>query len=128
MKYRFIPFLFLLSYFAKGQPCKLLTQTFAIADTMKKGSGELYVFRFSVKHLDDLQLLPGLEKAVPAIKKLQKTLDEDNSSFKNTVLWQLDEKLADRQLTELRKECPETRFMVFEREIGFYKLKYRAKE
>lgn len=128
MKYRIFLFLFLLSYFAKGQPCKLLTQTFAIADTMKKGSGELYVFRFSTKQLDDLQLLPGLEKAVPAIKKLQKTLDEDNSSFKNAVLWQLDEKLADRQLAELRKECPETGFMVFEREIEFYKLKYRKKE
>jgi len=117
-----------MSLIANGQDCALLTQTFAVADTMKKESGELYVFRFSIKQLNVLQQMPGLEKPVLAIKKLQKTLDEDNVSFKTGILWQLDEKLAEKQLAELKKECPETGFKVFEREIGYYKLKYRAKE
>ena len=128
MKYCFSAFFFLLSWIANGQDCKLLTQTFAVADTMQKGSGELYVFRFSAKQLDVLQQMPGLEKAIPSIKKLQKTLDEDNVSLKNGILWQLDEKLAEKQFAELKKECPETGFKVFEREIGYYKMKYRAKE
>jgi glycyl-tRNA synthetase beta subunit len=112
-------------YTAKAQPCKLLTQTFAIADTLKKESEELYVFRFSVKQLDDLAQLPGLEKAISMIKRLQKTLDEDNASFQGGVLWQLDGKLAEKQLAEIRKECPETLFNVFEREIEYYKKWYR---
>jgi glycyl-tRNA synthetase beta subunit len=112
-------------YTAKAQPCKLLTQTFAIADTLKKESEELYVFRFSVKQLDDLAQLPGLEKAISMIKRLQKTLDEDNASFQGGVLWQLDGKLAEKQLAEVRKECPETLFNVFEREIEYYKKRYR---
>lgn len=111
-----------------GQDCALLTQTFSIADTMKKESGELYLFRFSLKQLDVLQQMPGLEKPILAIKKIQKTLDEDNVSLKNGILWQLDEKLAEKQLAELKKECPETGFKVFEREIEYYKSRYRAKE
>jgi len=128
MKYCFSAFFFLMSLIANGQDCKLLTQTFAVADTMKKEGGELYVFRFSAKQLDVLQQMPGLGKAIPVIKKLQKTLDEDNVSLKNGILWQLDEKLADKQFAELKKECPETGFKVFEREIGYYKMKYKAKE
>ena len=127
LKYPLFIFALLFSGWAEAQPCPLLTQTFAIADTLQKESGELYVFRFSTKQLDDLIQLPGLEKAIPAIKKLQKTLDEDYDSYKKGVLWQLDEKLAEKHLAELRKECPETGFMVFEKEIRYYKLKYQEK-
>ena len=127
MKYCFSAFFFLLSVAVNGQDCKLLTQTFAIADTMKKESGELYLFRFSANQLDQLQQLPGLEKPVLALKNLQKTLDQDHDSFKNGVLWQLDEKLAERQFAELKKECPETGFKVFEREILYYKSRFKAK-
>jgi glycyl-tRNA synthetase beta subunit len=125
VKYGVIIILTFWFYTAKAQPCKLLTQTFAIADTMKKESEELYVFRFSVKQLDDLAQLSGLEKAISMIKRLQKTLDEDNASFQGGVLWQLDGKLAEKQLAEVRKECPETLFNVFEREIEYYKKRYR---
>ena len=128
MKYAFFTFFFLLSLIAKSQDCKLLTQTFAVADTMKKESGELYVFRFSAQQLDALQQMPGLAKSIPVIKKLQKTLDEDNGSLKNGIFWQLDEKLAEKQFAELKKECPETGFRVFEREISYYKLRYKVKD
>ena len=128
MKYYFSAFFFLLSLVAKSQDCKLLKQTFAVADTMKNESGELYVFRFSTQQLDALQQMPGLEKSIPAIKKLQKTLDEDHGSLKNGTFWQLDEKLAEKQFAELKKECPETGFKVFEREISYYKLRYKVKD
>ncbi|WP_221393318.1 hypothetical protein [Dyadobacter sp. NIV53] len=128
MKYGFFAFFFHLSIIVKSQDCKLLTQTFAVADTMKKESGELYVFRFSTQQLDALQQMPGLAKSIPVIKKLQKTLDEDNTSLKNGTLWQLDEKLAEKQFAELKKECPETGFKVFEREISYYKLRYKVKD
>lgn len=128
MKYCFPAFFFLLSITANGQECKLLTQTFAVADTMKKESGELYLFRFSINQLEQLRYLPGLEKPILAIKNLQKTLDEDNDSFKKGVLWQLDEKLAEKQFAELKRECPQTGFKVFEREILYYKSRFRAKD
>jgi|GEM_PF-6687928 len=127
MRCRLLTLLLLLSFFAKSQPCKLLTQTFAIADTIKKDSEELYRFRFSTGQLDALQQLPDLEKAVLALKKLQKTLDEDNASYRAGTLWQLDEKLAQKHFDELKRECPETGFKVFEREIAFYKSRCRAK-
>jgi flagellar motility protein MotE (MotC chaperone) len=128
MKCGFFGLFFILAMVARGQDCKLLNQTFAVADTIKKESGELYVFRFSAKQLDDLQKLTELEKPLQEIKKLQKTLDEDYASYKNGILWQLDEKLAERQLAGLRKQCPETGFKVFEREINYYKEKYKAKD
>lgn len=128
MKYGFFAFFFMFSLIAKGQDCKLLSQTFAVADTMKKESGELYIFRFSTQQLDALQQMPGLEKSIPVIKKLQKTLDEDHGSLKNGTFWQLDEKLAEKQFAELKKECPETGFRVFEREISYYKLRYKVKD
>lgn len=117
----------MISLSAQGQPCALLTQTFSIADTIKKDSKELYVFRFSDRQLNEISVVPGLEKAVEGIKKLQKTLDEDHASLKERNLWQLDVKLAERQLAELRKECPETRFLVFEREMDYYRERYRPK-
>jgi hypothetical protein len=128
MKFRLSALFFLSALFSKAQDCKLLTQTFAIADTMKKEGGELYVFRFSLKQLDDLQQLSGLGKPILAIKKLQKTLDEDNASLKNSTFWQLDEKLADKLFNDLKRECPETGFKVFEREINYYRGKYKVKE
>ena len=128
MKYGFLAFFFLVSVLVKAQDCKLLTQTFAVADTLKKESEELYLFRFSTNQLDQLQQLPGLEKPILVLKNLQKTLDQDNDSFKKRVLWQLDEKLAEKQFAELKKECPETGFKVFEREIVYYKNRYKAKE
>ena len=128
MKYGFLAFFFLVSVLVKAQDCKLLTQTFAVADTLKKESEELYLFRFSTNQLDQLQQLPGLGKPILALKNLQKTLDQDNDSFKKGVLWQLDEKLAEKQFAELKKECPETGFKVFEREIVYYKNRYKAKE
>ncbi|HEV7381660.1 MAG TPA: hypothetical protein VGN64_17810 [Dyadobacter sp.] len=112
---------------AQSQPCTLLTQTFAVADTIKKDSKELYVFRFSDQQLNEISVVPGLEKAVAGIKKLQKTLDEDNVSLKQGNLWQLDVKLAERQLKELRSECSETRFLVFEREMNYYREKFKPK-
>ena len=128
MKYGFLASFFLVSVLVKAQDCKLLTQTFAVADTLKKESEELYLFRFSTNQLDQLQQLPGLGKPILALKNLQKTLDQDNDSFKKGVLWQLDEKLAEKQFAELKKECPETGFKVFEREIVYYKNRYKAKE
>lgn len=128
MRHPILAFLFLTAFYAKSQPCKLLTQTFAIADTIKKDSEELYRFRFSTGQLDALQQLPDMEKPVLALKRLQKTLDEDNESYQNGTLWQLDQKLADKHFEELKRECPETGFKVFEREIRFYRSKYKLKE
>jgi hypothetical protein len=112
---------------AQSQPCALLTQTFAVADTIRKDSKELYVFRFSDTQLNDISAIPGLDKAVSGIRKLQKTLDEDHGSLKEGNLWQLDVKLAGRQLEELRMECPETRFLVYERELNYYRSKFQSK-
>jgi hypothetical protein len=128
MKYRLLIFFLLLAVCAKGQNCNLLTQTFAVADTIKRENEELYRFRFSTSQLRDLLELSGMEKPVLAIGKLQKTLDEDFDSYQKNVLWQLDGKLAERQLSELKKECPETSFLVFEREIHFYRSKFKTRE
>lgn len=117
----------LLGSSAHSQPCALLTQTFSIADTIKKDSKELYVFRFSDKQLNEISVIPGLEKAVTGMRKLQKTLDEDHESLKEGNVWQLDVKLATRQLEELRKECPETRFQVFERELNYYRSQFQPR-
>jgi hypothetical protein len=128
MKFSFLFGLVMLPVLAKSQPCALLTQTFAVADSIKKDSKELYVFRFSEKQLDDIRSLPGLEKPVDAIKKLQKTLDEDNASLKNGILWQLDMKLAEKQFAELNMECTETGFQVYRREIDYYKSRFLEKK
>lgn len=117
----------LLASSVQSQPCALLTQTFAVADTIRKDSNELYVFRFSDRQLNEISVIPGLEKAVTGMRKLQKTLDEDHTSLKEGNLWQLDGKLAEKQLAELRRECPETKFLVFEREMSYYRKKYKAK-
>jgi len=128
-KYAFLVlFIFALSIQTKAQKCVLLTQTFAVADTMNKNHEQLYRFRFSEKQLNEIQMLPGLEKPIIAIKKLQRTLDEDFDSYSKSLLWQLDTKLAQKQLEELRKECPETAFKAYEDEILYYKSKYKAKE
>jgi hypothetical protein len=128
MRQALILFFFIFSSTVKAQPCNLLSQTFAIADTMRTRSDIPYTFRFSTGQLDDLEQLPGLAKAIQAMRKLQKTLDEDNASFQTGTLWQLDGQLAEKQLISLRTECPETRFLVFEREIKFYQARYKAKE
>lgn len=128
MKYSFLVFLMMLSLSVKSQPCALLTQTFAVADTIKRDSKELNVFRFSEKQLNDIRTLPGLEKAIDAIKKLQKTLDEDHTSLKNGILWQLDVKLAEKQFAELKKECPETSFGVYRREMDYYRSRFVARD
>jgi len=128
MKYSFLVILIVLSLSVKSQPCALLTQTFAIADTIKRDSEELYVFRFSEKQLNDIRTLPGLEKAIDAVKKLQKTLDEDHTSLKNGVLWQLDVKLAEKQFAELKRECPETSFGVYRREMDYYRSRFVEKD
>lgn len=117
----------MVSFSVRSQPCDLLTQTFAVADTMQQDSMELYVFRFSEKQLSEIRPMTGLEKAVDAIAKLQKTLDEDHASYKKRVLWQLDMKLAEAQFTALRKECPETGFKVFKREMDYYHRRYKPK-
>lgn len=128
MYYRLLLFYLIFSTVAKGQSCELLRKTFAIADTIKVKEGDLYRFRFSGGQLDALLQLPGLEKPVTALKNLQKTLDEDNASLQNGILWQLDGKLAEKQFAQLRKECPETGFAVFWREIVYYKSKFQKKE
>ena len=121
-------FIFALSMKTKAQKCVLLIQTFAVADTINKDSNKLYRFRFSEKQMNEIQMLPGLEKPIIAIKKLQRTLDEDFDSYSKSLLWQLDTKLAQKQLEELRKECPETAFRAYENEILYYKSKFKAKE
>lgn len=128
MKYRLLTFFLLFTVYAKGQHCNLLTQTFAVADTINRESEELYRFRFSTSQLHDLQELPGMEKPVLVIGKLQKTLDEDFDSYQKKILWQLDGKLAEKQLIELKNDCPETSFRVFEREIHFYRSKFKTRE
>jgi hypothetical protein len=127
MKYRLLFAFILLGFYPKAQPCKLFTQTFAVADTIKRETGKLYRFRFSDTQLNALKSLPDMEKPVDAVSKLQKTLNEDNDSYEKGVFWQLDTKLAVKQFEELKKECPETGFRVFEKEIEFYKSKFKAK-
>jgi hypothetical protein len=128
MKQALFFYLLILSFSVKAQPCKLLSQTFAIADTMRSTGDVPHKFRFSTGQLDDLEQVPGLTKAIQALRKLQKTLDEDNTSYQRGTLWQLDGLLAAKQLASLRTECPGTPFLVFEREIRFYQSRYKAKE
>jgi hypothetical protein len=109
-----------------GQPCKLLTDTFREADKLRDGSAEFQRFRFSENQLDQLVLMPGLDKPVAVLKKLQKTLDQDYQSYTEGLRWQLDEKLALYQVEEIKKECPETSFKVYEDELNFYKSRYRV--
>ena len=128
-KYAFLVlFIFALSIQTKAQKCVLLSQTFAVADTINKNHEQLYRFRFSEKQLNEIQVMPGLEKPVVAIRKLQRTLDEDFDSYSKALFWQLDTKLAQKQLEELRKECSETAFKAYEFEMVYYKSKYKAKE
>jgi hypothetical protein len=119
-------FLVAVGFLGKAQPCTLLTKTFAVADTMGVKEGELYRFRFSKPQLDQLAGIPGLEKPVAAIGKLQKTLDQDNSSFREGVFWQLDEKLAEKFLVELQGFCPETEFGVYWKELMYYRRYYKT--
>lgn len=128
MRFKLIAGLAMLPFFANSQPCALLTQTFAIADTMRKDRKELYVFRFSDKQLGEIKQLPGLEKATTAIQKLQTTLNQDRESLQKNLFWQLDEKLAQKQLEELRKECPETGFNVYRKEIEYYLSRFQVKK
>lgn len=116
----------LVSSFSYAQPCKLLTDTFREADKLRNGKDEFQRFRFSENQLDQVKLMPGLEKPVLALKSLQKTLDEDYQSYMQSLFWQLDEKLAAHQIEEIKKECPETSFKVYEDEVLFYKSKYRV--
>lgn len=109
-----------------GQPCKLLTDTFREADKLRKDNTEFQRFRFSNQQLDQVQLMPGLEKGVIGIKNLQKVLDQDFDSYTQNLFWQLDEKLATYKLSEVKKECPETSFKVYDDEIMHYKSKFRA--
>jgi len=128
-KYTFlILFIFVSSLNLKAQKCVLLTQTFAIADTINQNPEKLYRFRFSEKQLNEIQMLPGLEKPVTTIRKLQRTLNEDFDSFSQQIFWQLDTKLAQKYLDELRTECPETAFKAYQNEIVYYKSKYKAKD
>ncbi|GLU51964.1 hypothetical protein [Dyadobacter frigoris] len=116
----------LVSSLTYGQPCKLLTDTFREADKLRNGKGESQRFRFSENQLDQVKLMPGLEKPVIGLKSLQKTLDQDYQSYLQGLFWQLDEKLAAHQVEEVKKECPETSFKVYEDEVLFYKSKYRV--
>ena len=111
-----------------GQNCTLLKQTFAIADTIKPDTSQLYLFRFSISQLVALKNVPALEKAVEVIGKLQQTLDQDHESYKNGLVWQLDTKLASKQLIELKEKCGETPFLVYQREIDFYHRRYIPKK
>ncbi|WP_159470605.1 hypothetical protein [Dyadobacter sp. 3J3] len=125
-KVRYIILGLLTTSFSYGQPCKLLTDTFREADKLRNGKDEFQRFRFSENQLDQVKLIPGLEKPVIGLKSLQKTLDQDYQSYMQGLFWQLDEKLAAHQVEEVKKECPETSFKVYEDEVLFYKSKYRA--
>lgn len=118
----------LMPTFGFGQNCTLLKQTFAIADTIKPDTSQLYLFRFSNNQLAALRSVPALEKAIEAIEKLQQTLDQDHESYKNGIVWQLDTKLASKQLIELKEKCGETPFLVYQREIDFYRRRYIPKK
>ncbi len=125
-KVRFVILGLLASSFSYGQPCKLLTDTFREADKLRNGKDGFQRFRFSENQLDQVKLIPGLEKPVESLKSLQKTLDQDYQSYLQSLFWQLDEKLASHQVEEIKKECPETSFKVYEDEVFYYKSKYRA--
>jgi hypothetical protein len=118
-------FALLSSGLAYSQPCKLLTDTFREADKLRSNTEEFQRFRFSENQLDQVKVMPGLDKPVAGLKILQKTLDQDYQSYTQGLLWQLDEKLAEHQVEEIKKECPETSFKVYEDEVLFYKSKYR---
>ena len=116
----------LFSRISYSQPCSLLTDTFREADKLRSEKDEFQRFRFSEKQLDQVQMLPGLDKGITNIRTLQKVLDQDFDSYSKNLFWQLDEKLATHRLEEVKKECPETSFKVYEDEIIYYKSKYRA--
>jgi hypothetical protein len=118
-------FALLISGFAYSQPCKLLTDTFREADKLRSNTDEFQRFRFSENQLDQVKLMPGLDKPVTGLKNLQKTLDQDYQSYAQGLLWQLDEKLAEHHVEAIKKECPETSFKVYEDEVLFYRSKYR---
>jgi len=126
MKVCYILAFMLFSRISYSQPCSLLTDTFREADKLRSEKDEFQRFRFSEKQLDQVQLLPGLDKGINNIRTLQKVLDQDFDSYSKNLFWQLDEKLATHRLDEVKKECPETSFKVYEDEIIFYKSKYRA--
>ena len=126
MKTGYIFCLVLLANMGYTQPCKLLTDTFREADKLRKDNAEFQRFRFSTEQLDQVQLMPGLEKGVIGIKNLQRVLDQDFASYTQHLFWQLDEKLATYKLSEVQKECPETSFKVYADEIVYYQSKYRA--
>ena len=126
MKVCYILAFMLFSLISYSQPCSLLTDTFREADKLRSEKDEFQRFRFSEKELDQVQLLPGLDKGINNIRTLQKVLDQDFDSYSKNLFWQLDEKLATHRLEEVKKECPETSFKVYEDEIIFYKSKYRA--
>lgn len=126
MKTYFIGAFLLFSTISYAQPCSLLTVTFREADKLRSEKEEFQRFRFSEKQLDQVQVLPGLDKGITNIRILQKVLDQDFDSYTRSLFWQLDEKLATHRLEEVKKECPETSFKVYEDEIIYYKSKYRA--
>ncbi|MCF2443136.1 hypothetical protein L0657_04130 [Dyadobacter sp. CY345] len=126
MKSYFISAFLLFSTISYAQPCSLLTDTFREADKLRSEKEEFQRFRFSENQLDQVQVLPGLDKGITNIRILQKVLDQDFDSYTKNLFWQLDEKLATHRLEEVKKECPETSFKVYEDEIVFYKSKYRA--
>jgi len=116
----------LFSGISYGQPCSLLTDTFREADKLRSDKDEFQRFRFSETQLDQVQMLPGLDKGIINIRTLQKVLDQDFDSYSKNLFWQLDEKLATHRLEEVKKECPETSFKVYEDEIIYYKSRFRA--
>jgi len=116
----------LFSDISYGQPCSLLTDTFREADKLRSDKDEFQRFRFSETQLDQVQMLPGLDKGIINIRTLQKVLDQDFDSYSKNLFWQLDEKLATHRLEEVKKECPETSFKVYEDEIIYYKSRFRA--
>lgn len=126
MKTYFIFAFLLFSTISYAQPCSLLTDTFREADKLRSDKEEFQRFRFSENQLDQVQVLPGLDKGITNIRILQKVLDQDFDSYTKNLFWQLDEKLATHRLEEVKKECPETSFKVYEDEIIYYKSKYRA--
>lgn len=127
MKWIYAVLVVLTSLQLKAQPCQLLTQTFAVADTIKVAEKELYKFRFSENQLTQLLSFPGLKEPIEAVQQLQRTLDQDNESFRKQVWWQLDGKLAEKYLEELKRLCPQTSFGVYARELGYYKAYFKPK-
>jgi len=126
MKVCYLLAFMLFSAVTYAQPCSLLTDTFREADKLRSDKEEFQRFRFSETQLDQVQVLPGLDKGITNIRILQKVLDQDFDSYTKNLFWQLDEKLATHRLAEVKKECPETSFKVYEDEILYYKSKFRA--